>query len=171
MKTCRKLLLPALALSALVACQEADAPSITPVDIDADTTCALDGMLLADYPGPKAQIHFAGLPQPEFFCDTIEMFSVLLNPEQVRKVNAVYVQDMGSADWTTPRGAWIDARSAYYVMGSSKQGSMGATYASFASQAAAEQFVAQYGGHILRFSDFTPEMSKLDGGALHDSHM
>lgn len=166
-----KTLLPALALTALVACQDADAPSINPVDISADTSCALDGMLLADYPGPKAQIHFAGLAQPEFFCDTIEMFSVLLNPEQVRKVNAVYVQDMGATDWTSPEGAWIDARTAYYVMGGSKQGSMGATYASFADKAAAEKFVAEYGGHIMMFNDFTPEMSKLDGGALHDSHM
>ena len=166
----RSPLLSALALSALMACQQADEP-VAPEEIGESTSCALDGMLLADYPGPKAQIHFAGSEDPEFFCDTIEMFSVLLNPEQVRKVAGVYVQDMGTADWTTPKGAWIDARTAFYVMGSKKHGSMGPTYASFAQKDAAEKFVAEYGGHVMTFSDFKPDMAKLDGGALHDSHM
>lgn len=163
-------LLSALALSALLGCQQADAP-VAPVEITEGTSCALDGMLLGEYPGPKAQIHFANAAEPEFFCDTIEMFSVLLNPEQVRKVNGVYVQDMGATDWTSPKGAWIDARNAFYVMGSSKHGSMGPTYASFAQKADAEKFAKEFGGHVMAFGDVKPDMAKLDGGALHDSHM
>lgn len=166
----KSVLLSALALSTLMACQQADAP-VTPDDIGESTSCALDGMLLADYPGPKAQIHFANQNEPEFFCDTIEMFSVLLNPEQVRKVSGVFVQDMGATDWTSPKGAWIDARKAFYVMGSKKHGAMGPTYASFADKGAAEKFAAEHGGHLMLFSDFKPDMAKLDGGALHDSHM
>lgn len=164
-------LLSALALATLMACQPAADTTVTPVEIGDATSCALDGMLLADYPGPKAQIHFANQNEPEFFCDTIEMFSVLLNPEQVRKVNGVYVQDMGATDWTSPKGAWIDARKAFYVMGGSRKGSMGATYASFAQKVDAYKFVQRYGGHIMQFDDFKPEMARLDGGALHDSHM
>jgi copper chaperone NosL len=164
-------LLSAMALATLMACQPAADSTVTPVEIGDATSCALDGMLLADYPGPKAQIHFANQNEPEFFCDTIEMFSVLLNPEQVRKVTGVFVQDMGATDWTSPKGAWIDARKAFYVMGSSKKGSMGPTYASFADKGAAEKFAAEHGGHLMLFSDFKPDMAKLDGGALHDSHM
>lgn len=166
----RSPLLSMLTLSALIACQQGDAP-VAPVAIDQSTSCALDGMLLADYPGPKAQIHFAGTAAPEFFCDTIEMFNILLNPEQIRSVQAVYVQDMGTTDWAEPRGAWIDARTAFYVMGSRKHGSMGPTFASFAQKADADKFVAEHGGHVMAFGDFKPGMAALDGGALHDSHM
>ena len=94
-----------------------------------------------------------------------------LLPEQVRKVNAVYVQDMGKTDWDHPQSAWIDARSAIYVRGSKRKGSMGPTFASFGSEADARQFVAQYGGEWLRMPDIKPEMVDLRGGANLDSRM
>jgi hypothetical protein len=55
------------------------------------------------------------------------MFSLLLKPEQARKVSAAYVQDMDKADWAAPKGAWIDAKAAFYVVGSKKRGAMGPT--------------------------------------------
>jgi copper chaperone NosL len=128
-------------------------------------------MLLADYPGPKAQIHYAGQAAPDFFCDTVEMFHIYLNPEQVRAVRGLFVQDMGRADWDEPRGHWIDAQNAYYVHGSKRRGSMGPTIASFALEADAAKFAAEYGGKVYRFADITPDMVALDGGALHDSNM
>ena len=70
-------------------------------EITGNTFCALDGMLLLDYPGPKAQIHY-DQGSPEFFCDTVEMFSIYTRPEQEKRILAVYVQDMGKADWTKP---------------------------------------------------------------------
>ena len=106
----------ALATSSLLAgCGDkaAEQQSLAPVEIDRSTSCELDGMLLADYPGPKAQIHYAGQEKPSFFCDTIELFNTLLAGEQVRAVRAVYVQDMGKADWNEPKGHWIDAKAAF----------------------------------------------------------
>ncbi len=103
------------------------AASTAPVEITRSTSCELDGMLLMDYPGPKGQIHYAGMDQPLFYCDTMEVLNTLLVPEQVRKVNAVYVQDMGKTDWDNPQGAWIDARTAIFVHGSKRKGSMGPT--------------------------------------------
>lgn len=159
-------------VAVLAACGGPAAPTvIAPVDIDDSTVCVLDGMLLADQPGPKAQIRYAGREQPEFFCDTVEMFNVYLGPEQVRAVQALFVQDMGKADWDEPQGHWIDAKSAYYVVGASRRGSMGPTIASFALEADAQQFAAQYGGRVLPFSGITADMAILDGGALRDSHM
>jgi copper chaperone NosL len=157
----------------MTACQPTDAPgtALVAVEIDAGTSCSLDGMLLADYPGPKAQIHYADRPEPDFFCDTVEMFGIYLKPEQVRPVKALYVQDMGKADWEQPRGAWIDARSAWYVLGSSRHGSMGPTIASFAQEADAQKFAGTHGGKVLPFDAITPDMAVLDGGALHDSKM
>ena len=145
------------------------APS--PVEIGSETACHLDGMLLAEYPGPKAQIHYEGQAEPAFFCDTVEMFAMLLRPEQVRVVRAVFVQDMGRAEWTRPIGAWIDAKSGFYVLGSRKHGSMGPTIASFAQEADAVRFAGQHGGKVLKFADVKPEMVDLSGGALHDSKM
>ncbi|MDP1941920.1 MAG: nitrous oxide reductase accessory protein NosL, partial [Gallionella sp.] len=124
-------------LAGLAACGERSggAKPLAPVEISASTSCELDGMLLADYPGPKAQIRYAGQTEPTFFCDTVELFNTLLTPEQVRKVDAVWVQDMGKASWEQPRGNWFDARTGFYVLGSKKHGSMGPTIASFAQEA------------------------------------
>lgn len=166
-------LLAAAAMAALLAaCGQSDAPkALVPVEIDRSTACSLDGMLLADYPGPKAQIHYADRPEPDFFCDTMEMFAIFLKPEQARAVRALFVQDMGKADWKEPRGNWIDAKSAWYVAGSAKHGSMGPTIASFALEADAQKFAKEHGGKVVAFTGVTAEMVALDGGALHDSRM
>ncbi len=160
-------------LGGLTACGDRPgaAQALLPVEIDAATVCELDGMLLADYPGPKAQIHYAGAAAPAFFCDTVELFNLLLRPEQVRQVLAVYVQDMGQADWEQPRGHWIDAQSGYYVLGSKRHGSMGPTIASFAQEFDAKKFADQWGGRVLRYAEVRPEMVDLSGGALHDRRM
>ena len=168
----RQLMLAAVAATALAGCgQSATSTAVAPLEISHGTSCALDGMLLADYPGPKAQIHYAGQAEPDFFCDTVEMFHIYLNPEQVRAVRGLFVQDMGRADWDEPRGHWIDAKHAYYVHGSKRRGSMGLTIASFALEADATKFAAEHGGKVYRFADITPDMVALDGGALHDSDM
>ncbi|MDP3612447.1 MAG: nitrous oxide reductase accessory protein NosL, partial [Rubrivivax sp.] len=108
---------------------------------------------------------------PEWYCDTLELLNVLLNPEQVRKLRGAWVQDMGRADWERPLGHWVDARLAHYVLGSRRKGSMGKTAASFADVAAAQAFQGQHGGRVLAFSDIRPEMVDLSGGALHDKRM
>ena len=168
----RQLMLATLAATALTGCeQSATATAVAPVEINHGTSCTLDGMLLADYPGPKAQIHYAGQAEPDFFCDTVEMFHMVLNPEQVKAVRGLYVQDMGRANWDEPRGHWVDAKTAYYVPGSKRHGSMGPTIASFALQKDAAKFAAEYGGKVYRFSDITPDMAVLDGGAIHDGNM
>jgi copper chaperone NosL len=157
---------------ALAGCGTRDAAtSVAPAEVTQGTSCALDGMLLADYPGPKAQIHYAGREAPDFFCDTVEMFNIYLKPEQATTVRAVYVNDMGAADWDQPRGQWIDARQAYFVVGSRRHGSMGPTIASFAAEADARAFAGEYGGAVLPFDAVTADNAVLDGGALHDGQM
>ena len=160
-------------LGGLAACSDraAEAQALAPVEFGTATACELDGMLLADYPGPKAQIHYAGQAAPTFFCDTVELFNLLLRPEQVRKVLAAYVQDMGRADWNQPRGHWIDATSAVYVRGSKRLGSMGPTLASFAQAADARKFAAEYGGSVLGYAEIKVAMVDLSGGAKFDQRM
>jgi copper chaperone NosL len=158
-------------LAGLSACGDKAETAVVAVEIDPATTCDLDGMLLADFPGPKAQIHFKNEAKPTFYCDTVEMFNTLLKPEQVKPIRAVMVQDMGKADWDQPRGNWFDARSGIYVLGSKRKGSMGPTIASFAQEADAQAFAAKHGGKVLRFGQITRDMVDLSGGAQQDTRM
>ncbi|HXE39650.1 MAG TPA: nitrous oxide reductase accessory protein NosL [Azonexus sp.] len=167
----RAALLPILFGAALLlaACGEPAKP-VAPLEIAGDTACALDGMILLDFPGPKAQIHY-DQGTPDFFCDTREMFSILLRPEQKKRIVAIYTQDMGQADWNRPQGHWLDAKSAFYVVGSPRRGSMGPTVPSFAREADARKFAEQYGGKVLPFAQVTLDMVDLSGGASHDEKM
>ena len=160
------------ALFALAGCGKDPASAVLgPAEIAQGPACDLDGMLLADYPGPKGQILFGDAREPAFFCDTVELLSTLLRPEQVRPVKGAWVQDMARADWAQPRGHWTDAKAAFYVRGSRKHGSMGPTLATFAQRADAEKFAGEHGGKVHAFAEVTPEMVDLSGGALHDSRM
>ena len=158
--------------STLAGCgQSASNKPLAAAEINPHTTCDLDGMLLADYPGPKGQIYYAGQETPIFFCDTVELFHTVLAPEQVKAISAIYVQDMGKADWDQPRSNWFDAKTGFYVLGSKRHGSMGPTIASFAQEADAKKFAEQWGGKLLRYAEVKPDMVDLSGGALHDSRM
>lgn len=158
-----------LLLFALTACNKA-LPPAAPQEITQGTVCTLDGMTLMDYPGPKGQIHYAD-GTTEFFCDTVEMFSISLRPEQQKRIRGIFTQDMAKADWRAPKGQWIAARSAYYVHGSSQRGSMGPTLAAFAARADAQAFAQKYGGTVLAFDQVTIDMVDLHGGAAHDRGM
>lgn len=166
----KKLLLLALLLAAFALGCSKKEDIIKAVEIDRATSCSLDGMILMDYPGPKAQIHY-DKGEPDFFCDTMEMFSIYLRPEQKKRVKALFTQDMGKTPWEQPTGNWIDAKSGYYVLGSKKMGSMGPTLASFARIEDAQAFIKQFGGKLLKFDEVTLNMVTLDGGAQHDERM
>ncbi len=163
--------LPALFAGALLltACTEST-PVAKPLEIAKDTVCSLDGMTLVDFPGPKAQIQY-DQGAPDFFCDTKEMFSIVLRPEQKKRAVAIYTQDMAQADWTHPQGYWIDAKAAFYVVGGRREGSMGPTIASFAGEADAQAFTKTYGGKVLRFGEVTLDMVDLTGGVINDRRM
>jgi copper chaperone NosL len=135
-----------------------------------DTACALDGMLLKDFPGPKAQILYAE-GKPDFFCDLMDLFATVLAPEQKRHVAAMFVQDMGKTDWDHPQGNWIDAKTALYVVGSKKAGSMGPTFGSFSDRQDAEAFMNKEGGRIVRFDEITPGLVRVSMHAAHDMTM
>lgn len=156
----------ALVFLAALGCTQAIPPH--PMEPTQATTCSFDGMLLSDFPGPKGEMLYEDAP-PDFFCDTVEMFSAFLQPEEKKRVAAIYTQDMAHTSWDKPEGHWIDARSAFYVIGSRKTGSMGPTIAAFASEADAKAFAGREGGRVLKFSDIKPDMVALDGGVLKDS--
>jgi copper chaperone NosL len=159
-------------LALLLAACGREIQTASALEPNGDTACAVDGMLLKDFPGPKAQIIYAE-GKPDFFCDLMDLFSMVLSPEQKRKVAAVFVQDMGKTDWDHPQGNWIDAKTAIYVAGSKKPGSMGMTFGSFSKMQDAQSFVKAEGGKIVRFDQITPDLitaSKTAGNNMNMPH-
>ena len=158
-----------LAALLLAACTPGQ-PRVVPQEPGDETACALDGMVLHDFPGPKAQILYTE-GKPDYYCDLMELFAVVLGGEQKRVVAGMFVQDMGEADWDHPSGHWIPARAAFYVVGSRKLGSMGPTFGAFASEQAAQAFAAAQGGEVRRFEHIGRGEVTMGGSAAHDNAM
>jgi copper chaperone NosL len=110
-------------------------------------------MLLVEHPGPKGEIRLDGVAEPIFFSQARDTIAYLRMPEQSNVVLAAYVSDMGAAEsWEQPgRDNWIPAADAFYVVGSSRVGGMGAPETvPFGKREAAEAFAKEYGGSVLR---------------------
>jgi copper chaperone NosL len=110
-------------------------------------------MSLDEHPGPKAQIHLEGMPDPIFFAQVREGIAYLKQPERTAGITAVYVSNMSRApSWGAP-GAdnWIAAKDAVFVVGADVTGGMGAPeLAPFGTEEAARAFVALHGGEVMR---------------------
>ena len=143
-------------------CEEQTDTSLTqqpPVRFQPGDECHVCGMLIARFPGPKGEAYVSRREQPLKFCSTRDLFAWLLQPETAAVVHSVYVHDMAQTDWAHPEDArLIDARSAWYVVGSERLGAMGPTLVSFAERAAARAFADSYGGRLLRFDDITLQL-------------
>ena len=166
MQTTLRMKWAALAAAALLAgCSQA-VLNASAQEPQADTACALDGMVLKDFPGPKAQVHYSE-GKADYYCDLMELFAAVLKPEHKRQVAGIFVQDMGKADWAKPEGHWIAAKGALFVVGSKRRGSMGPTFGSFARTEDAVAFAKQEGGRVVNFDQVT--LAMLDtGGNSHD---
>lgn len=113
-------------------------------------------MLLAEHSGPKGQIHLASRGEPIWFTSVRDTIAFLRLPEEARDITAVYVHDMGAASqWDQPEaGTWIPIETAWFVTHSDRVGGMGAPEAvPFASEAAAQAWLAQHGGSIHRLAE------------------
>ena len=128
------------------------------VAIESADECHLCGMLISNFSGPKAELFRKGITQADGdqvkkFCSTRDMFSFYLDPENKRNVTTILVHDMSKAPWDAPNdGYFIDARQAWYVVGSSKMGAMGKTLASFSAKTDADAFAIEFGGRVIDFS-------------------
>jgi copper chaperone NosL len=142
----------------LMACSEQDrgqtaAPA--PGELTRDAIGYYCNMIVADHHGPKGQVHIDGRDEPIWFTSVRDTIVFTLLPEEPRNIVAIYVNDMGRASWDRPgAGSWIDARKAWYVLGSDKVGGMGAPEAvPFAEKIDAESFAGRQGGQVVAFAD------------------
>jgi len=133
--------------------QEAAAPQV----LTGAEVCALDGMILRDYDGPKAQILWRD-GRRTFYCEAREAFAERLDRVRSKRIREFYVQDFADRPWASYAGHWVRAEDAVFVIESEKHGAMGSSYVSFLEPADAEKFSAKYGGQQFRLDEITPDV-------------
>lgn len=128
------------------------------VAIESGDECHLCGMLIVNFSGPKAELFRKGVTKADGdlvkkFCSTRDMFSFYLDPENKRNVTTILVHDMSKAPWDAPKDEFfINAREAWFVVGSSQTGAMGKTLASFSAKTDADAFATEFGGKVIDFN-------------------
>ena len=163
----QRLIITVLAALLLGACAEDDqqqaAKAPAPKALTRDAIGYYCNMIVADHLGPKGQVLISGRDEPLWFASARDTIVFTLLPEEPKNIAAIYVNDMGRASWDHPESdTWIDARKAWYVIGSNRVGGMGAPEAvPFAVKADAESFADRYGGQAVAFAD-VPEDYVLD---------
>jgi copper chaperone NosL len=158
-----------LLLLPLSACLEdgPDAAAPVPQEISDVSVGQFCGMALSEHPGPKGQIFVRDEKKPFWFASVRDAVAFTMLPEMPKSVTAIYVSDMARVqDWAKPEpGTWIEARKAFYVIGSSQKSGMDTDEAvPFGNATAAERFAATHGGRVVRFGDI-PEAYVLGNGA------
>ncbi len=147
----------AAGLPFLAACGPDEAAEIPkPISLTQEASGYFCNMTVVDHPGPKAHAFVKGSKTPFWFTSARDAVAFAMLPESANGIAAIYVTDMGTvAVWEdAAKGEWIEARTAFYVIGSTKRGGMGAPEAvPFADQAQAKQFQVQFGGEVLSYSD------------------
>lgn len=148
-----------ISVSLLTACggqSDKEAMVHKAVAIEQGNECHLCGMIIRNFPGPKGEAYSSATESIDKFCSTRDLFSFILQPENKRQVREVYVHDMSKTDWNKPSDeTFIDAREAWFVIGSSQTGAMGRTLGSFSIKADAEVFIQEFGGKLYRFDEIT----------------
>lgn len=153
-----KIFLNLLILFLISSCLSDKKITVTPIVVTELHQCAVDGMILKNFSGPKAQTFFKNRIKSkatEFYCETEEMFKVYLEPGMKARINELFVQDTGVIDWDHPVGGWIKASKAIYVVDSKRRGAMGTTFAPFSNLLKAKQYIKLYGGKVLSFEQLS----------------
>ncbi len=154
-------LLAATVIGQPIAAQAAD---LSPQYVQRSTRCPVCGMYPYRTPQWTAQIVFNDQTASSFdspadmfrFINNMMLFDKTHKPADI---GAIWV-----ADYTTK--AWVDAKKAFYVLGSKARGPMNdPNLPAFASREAADAHVKAEGGKVLGFGEVTREVIKSLAGA------
>ena len=157
---------------ALTACgDEADKPKPAAQKLTGEHIGYYCNMVVVEHRGPKGQIHLEGQEAAIWFSSARDTIAFTMLPEEPKNIAAIYVNDMTGGNWDSVEpGNWIDAHSAFYVLGSDKAGGMGAPEAiPFSREDAAARFAEKHGGHVATF-DAIPEDYILGGVDTPEGH-
>lgn len=166
MKTVRfaLVLVASLLLAACENEQQAETPP--PFSLTAEAMGRYCGMNVLEHAGPKGQIILRQIPEAIWFSSARDTVAFTMLPDEPKEIAAIYVSDMGRApSWDKPGAEnWVDARKAFFVIGSARRGGMGAEEAvPFSEEAAARAFAGSNGGEVVKFDDL-PESYILGAG-------
>jgi len=158
----RAFIVGALIALALSACDDKSKTAAVPAPIEptAASIAHFCNMAVLEHPGPKGQIFLKSKVEPIWFASVRDTVAFTLLPEEPKDVAAIYVNDMSKAEDTLhPKaGSWIEARSAWYVLGSDFGAAMGGREAvPFGAEADARRFAATHGGRLARFGEVPQE--------------
>ena len=119
--------------------------------VDNKDQCIICKMYPARYPQFKNQVRTKD-GKVYHFCSTQCLFAFLKDSAKHAKTEAkpmmIWVVDY-------PSGAWIGAKTAYYVVGSKAQGPMGPEAFAFDNKADAQAFAKKEGGEVLSMEEVT----------------
>lgn len=120
-------------------------------------------MTVVNHSGPKAQIILDN-GKVLWFTSVRDSISFTLSPEEPKNISAIYVNDMADANWVNPGlDNWINAYSAWYVLGSKKAGGMGIPETvPFSTKVKAVSFVKKHGGTIHKFDTIPQEYIEIN---------
>ena len=171
----RRILTLIAAALLLAACKEQPAQALPPPqEMTAEAIGRYCGMNVLEHPGPKGQIIVASRFDPFWFSSARDAIAFTLLPEEPKDVRAIYVSDMAKAtSWDEPGPAnWVEARKAWFVIGSSKRGGMGTEEAvPFSLREAADRFAGENGGRVVAFAEIPRDyvLGHPDGGEEPES--
>lgn len=134
---------------------------IKPVEPSPQDKCPICGMMPAKYPDFRAQVVLKN-GERYHFDSPKDMFKFVLGltnkNEPKQWVKKEEIAGMFVTDYKTKE--YIDARKAYYVVGSSVQGPMGEDLIPFASEQDASAFAKEKGGRVITYADINKELIK-----------
>ena len=130
-------------------------------------------MTLKEHVGPKGQVLLKGSTIPLWFTSVRDALTYAEQDLNESELAGFWVNDMGQGSWAHPApGSWIEAKSAFYVLASSKAAAMGGNEAvPFKKRAEAETFVRQFGGHITDYGAALKEVAETPAAAPGDGAM
>ena len=164
-------LLAMAAVVLLAACSDEPKKQVNtdPVAFHSGDECHVCGMLITEWPGSKGQSINIQNGETHKFCSTVDMFSWLLQPENKTLQAKIYVHDMAKTYWDQPEDEHLmDAREAWYVVGSGLMGAMGPSIASYSDRAAADQLAEETGGRVMAFDQIGLEVLQEIARAGHE---
>jgi copper chaperone NosL len=137
--------------------QSVDVPA--PQELNRDAVGYFCQMMVLNHDGPKGQIFLTDRQQPLWFTSVRDTIAFTVLPGEAKNIAAIYVTDVGSASWDQPEpGTWVDARQAFYVVGSDRVGGMQVPeVVPFASREGAKLFMQKHGGGIFVFDEIPRE--------------
>ena len=124
-------------------------------DISPQDRCPVCGMFVAKYPNWITQARLSN-GTVKFFDGVKDLMAFSFNPDSFgapgQKIQEIWVKDYYTL-------AWIDGRTAWYVVGSDVYGPMGHEFIPFTSAAAAENFRKDHKGtKVMRFDEITESL-------------